>query len=72
VVELVAEVLDGLDALNDRPQRFGWLNRPIKLGDRWRAVGMGPYFGSIPDFGEVEHGGVISEVRDGIPRQSRV
>ena len=30
--------------------------------------GYGPYFGSIPDFGQVEHGGVkFADVRDGSP-----
>jgi aminopeptidase YwaD len=30
--------------------------------------GYGPYFGSIPDFGEAEHGGVkFADVRDGSP-----
>jgi S1-C subfamily serine protease len=29
--------------------------------------GYGPYFGSIPDFGEIEHGVKFADVRDGSP-----
>ena len=66
VVELVGNVVHGLDALNDKPQ-FVRVSEPVApvMGG---GGGYGPYFGSIPDFGQVEHGGVkFSDVRDGSP-----
>lgn len=66
VVELVWNVLQGLDALHDKPQ-FVRVAEPVApaIGG---GGGYGPYFGSIPDFGQVEHGGVrFSDVRDGSP-----
>ena len=66
VVELVWNVVHGLDALNDKPQyvRVSEPLAPVMGG----GGGYGPYFGSIPDFGQVEHGGVkFSDVRDGSP-----
>jgi len=66
VVELVANVVNGLDALNDKPQ-YVRVAEPAHSGTGGGG-GYGPYFGSIPDFGEVEHGGVkFSDVRDGSP-----
>jgi len=52
--------------LNDKPQ-FVRVSEPVApvMGG---GGGYGPYFGSIPDFGQVEHGGVkFSDVRDGSP-----
>ena len=66
VVELVWHVFQGLDALNDKPQ-YVRVSEPLApaMGG---GGGYGPYFGSIPDFGQVEHGGVrFSDVRDGSP-----
>jgi hypothetical protein len=66
VVELVSNVVTGLDALNEKPQY-------VRVADHATSVtggggGYGPYFGSIPDFGQVEHGGVkFADVRDGSP-----
>ena len=65
VVELVANVVRGLDALNDKP-------RYVKAAEPAHSAtggggGYGPYFGSIPDFAEVEHGVRFSDVRDGSP-----
>ncbi len=34
-----------------------------------RAGGYGPYFGSIPDFGQVENGVKFSDVRPGSPAE---
>jgi aminopeptidase YwaD len=66
VVELVANVVSGLDALNDKPQ-YVRVAEPAHSATGGGG-GYGPYFGSIPDFGEVEHGGVkFSDVRDGSP-----
>jgi aminopeptidase YwaD len=66
VVELVWHVFQGLDALRDKPQ-YVRVSEPLApaMGG---GGGYGPYFGSIPDFGQVEHGGVrFSDVRDGSP-----
>ena len=66
VVELVWHVFQGLDALQDKPQ-YVRVSQPLApaMGG---GGGYGPYFGSIPDFGQVEHGGVrFSDVRDGSP-----
>ena len=66
VVELVWNVVQSLDASNDKPQ-YVRVSEPLApaMGG---GGGYGPYFGSIPDFGQVEHGGVkFSDVRDGSP-----
>lgn len=66
VVELVWHVFQGIDALRDKPQ-YVRVSEPLApaMGG---GGGYGPYFGSIPDFGQVEHGGVrFSDVRDGSP-----
>lgn len=66
VVELVWNVVHGLDAMSDKPQ-YVRVSEPLApaMGG---GGGYGPYFGSIPDFGQVEHGGVkFSDVRDGSP-----
>jgi hypothetical protein len=66
VVRLVAQVVNGLDQLKDKPQfvRVAEPTPPAMGG----GGGYGPYFGSIPDFGEAEHGGVkFADVRDGSP-----
>lgn len=66
VVELVWHVFQSLDALRDKPQ-YVRVSEPLApaMGG---GGGYGPYFGSIPDFGQVEHGGVrFSDVRDGSP-----
>ncbi|HEV2196605.1 MAG TPA: M20/M25/M40 family metallo-hydrolase [Candidatus Acidoferrum sp.] len=66
VVELVSNVVAGLDALNEKPQY-------VRVAEPATSItggggGYGPYFGSIPDFGQVEHGGVkFADVRDGSP-----
>ena len=66
VVRLVAQVVEGLDQLKEKPQfvRVAEPTAPAMGG----GGGYGPYFGSIPDFGEAEHGGVkFADVRDGSP-----
>jgi len=65
VVRLVAQVVNGLDQLKDKPQFVRVAEpTPSAMG----GGGYGPYFGSIPDFGEAEHGGVkFADVRDGSP-----
>ena len=66
VVRLVAQVVNGLDQLKEKPPfvRVAEPTPPAMGG----GGGYGPYFGSIPDFGEAEHGGVkFADVRDGSP-----
>jgi hypothetical protein len=66
VVRLVAQVVNGLDQLTEKPQfvRVAEPTPPAMGG----GGGYGPYFGSIPDFGAAEHGGVkFADVRDGSP-----
>jgi hypothetical protein len=66
VVELVSRVVSGLDALNDKPQ-YVRVSEPAG-STTGGGSGYGAYFGSIPDFGQVEHGGVkFADVRDGSP-----
>jgi len=66
VVRLVARVLGELDRLTEKPQyvRVSEPTPPAMGG----GGGYGTYFGSVPDFGESEHGGVkFADVRDGSP-----
>jgi Peptidase family M28/PDZ domain/PA domain len=66
VVELVSNVVAGLDALKEKPQ-YVRVAEPA-TSTTGGGGGYGPYFGSIPDFGQVEHGGVkFADVRDGSP-----
>jgi membrane-associated protease RseP (regulator of RpoE activity) len=65
VLELVANVVDELDTLKERPQY-------VKVAEPAHSAtggggGYGPYFGSIPDFAEAEHGVRFSDVRDSSP-----
>lgn len=65
VVELVANVVLALDALKEKPQYVRVAEpTPSGLGG---GGGYGPYFGSIPDFGEIEHGVKFADIRDGSP-----
>jgi hypothetical protein len=59
-------VVDGLDQLKEKPQFVRVAEpTPSAMGG---GGGYGPYFGSIPDFGAAEHGGVrFADVRDGSP-----
>ena len=66
VVELAANIVKELDALPDKPQyvRVAEPVSPVMGG----GGGYGTYFGSVPDFGESEHGGVkFADVREGSP-----
>ena len=66
VVRLVAQVVNGLDQLKEKPPFVRVAEpTPSAMGG---GGGYGPYFGSIPDFGAAEHGGVkFADVRDGSP-----
>ena len=65
VVQFVANVASGLDDFREKPPfvRVAEPTTPAMAG----GGGYGPYFGSIPDFGEIEHGVKFADVRDGSP-----
>ncbi|HUI42796.1 MAG TPA: M28 family peptidase [Terriglobia bacterium] len=66
VAELVADTASALDELNQKPEYVRVAPPPsAAMGG---GSGYGPYFGSIPDFGHVEHDGVkFGDVHDGSP-----
>ena len=65
VVSLVAKVTESLDQLKQKPQ-YVRVAQPATAA-MGGPGGYGPYFGSIPDFGQ-EHGGVkFADVHDGSP-----
>jgi hypothetical protein len=65
VVHLITNVVEELDQLKEKPQyvRVAEPSSPAMGG----GSGYGPYFGSIPDFGESEHGVKFADIRDGSP-----
>lgn len=65
VVDLVASMVGELDQLEDKP-KYVRVAEPTPTG-MGGGGGYGPYFGSIPDFGEIEHGVKFADVRDGSP-----
>jgi hypothetical protein len=65
VVDLVAHVTAELDTLKEKPQYVRVAEpTPSAMGG---GGGYGPYFGSIPDFGETVHGVKFADVREGSP-----
>ncbi len=66
VVQLVAEVTRRLDDVREKPL-FVRVAEPATRGMAGGGGGYGPYFGSIPDMGESEHGVKFADVRDGSP-----
>jgi membrane-associated protease RseP (regulator of RpoE activity) len=75
VLEMVSRVVNRIDEANDRLQ-FVRVQRQQQPRDHGEAAseqtgdpgpGYGAYFGSIPDFGEVERGVKFADVRDGSP-----
>jgi aminopeptidase YwaD len=65
VVELVAHVAGELDGLTERPPYVRVAEpTPTAMGG---GGGYGAYFGSIPDFGEIEHGVKFADIREGSP-----
>ena len=64
LLDVVDRVALQLDTANDRPKFITVLeDKPAGGG----GSGYGPYFGSIPDFGEVKTGVRFSDVRPGSP-----
>jgi len=67
VLDLVFEVADKLGRAADRPQFVRTLSGPPGAATGSVGGGYGPYFGSIPDFGQVESGVKFADVREGSP-----
>jgi hypothetical protein len=72
LLKLVGEVTSQLQESPDRPQ-FVRVKPPASAhgaasaGDAVSGSGYGPYFGSIPDFGETKNGVKFADVREGSP-----
>jgi S1-C subfamily serine protease len=71
LLKLVAEVTKRLQDAPDRPQ-FVRVEPPASAHGQASASGSGgsgygPYFGSIPDFGDVPNGVKFADVREGSP-----
>ena len=67
VVNLVADTGVRIDEAPEKPTFIAVVEtHPTGTGSS-RASGYGPYFGSIPDFGQVENGVRFSDVRPGSP-----
>ena len=66
LLELVAEVTDGLRENGERPL-FVRVALPARPEGSTSGSGYGPYFGSIPDFGEGTVGVKFADVREGSP-----
>ncbi len=66
ILRLAERVVKRLDALPEKPLfvRVAETALPAGVGG---GGGYGPYFGSIPDFAEVENGVRFADVRDGSP-----
>lgn len=67
VVRLVAGVGEELAAAAERPAYVKVAAPPMPVGSSGGGSGYGPYFGSIPDFTELENGVRFADVREGSP-----
>jgi Peptidase family M28/PDZ domain len=68
LLAMVGDVATGLASAQDRPA-FSKVEAPAHGGggDGGGGGGYGPYFGSVPDFGEVETGVKFADVRSDSP-----
>lgn len=69
-VKVLDEVMEVAKSLADAPDRPAFVREqpsPHAAGTAGGGSGYGPYFGSIPDFGEGVKGVKFSDVRDGSP-----
>ncbi|HYM13195.1 MAG TPA: M28 family peptidase [Bryobacterales bacterium] len=68
LLDMVFDLAERLDAAAARPE-FVRVADPHSHGTATGSVGggYGPYFGSIPDFGEVENGVKFADIREGSP-----
>jgi hypothetical protein len=67
LLDLIAQVADGLLGAQERPQFV-----KVESGSRGQVAagggrGYGPYFGSVPDFGESENGVKFADIRPDSP-----
>ena len=70
LLDMVARVLLGIDESAERPQFVAVVeheNPHEGVASSGGGGGYGPYFGSIPDFGQVEKGVRFSDVQPGSP-----
>ena len=67
VLRLVRRVALRLDAKPQRPLFVRVAGPSITASSARGVGGYGPYFGSIPDFGEVENGVRFADIREGSP-----
>jgi hypothetical protein len=67
VVDLVADTGVHIDELAEKPAFVTVVEKQPTGGRSGGGSGYGPYFGSIPDFGQVENGVRFSDVRPGSP-----
>ena len=67
LLELVSRVVRKIDAEDERPQFTQVRRRRRARGGAGEGGGYGPYFGSIPDFGESDKGVKFADVREGSP-----
>jgi hypothetical protein len=66
LLDVVANVAEQLDVAADRPQ-FVAVAEDRPAGGAGGRGGYGPWFGSIPDFGQIESGVKFSDVTPGSP-----
>jgi hypothetical protein len=67
LLDLVAEIASGLATGGERPKFVKVEAEPRAPGAPSGGGGYGPYFGSIPDFGQVESGVRFADVRPNSP-----
>src|SRR5262249_21132311 len=68
LLALVSGVTEELAAAPDRPE-FKAVKEETPAGASSSGGGYGPYFGSIPDFGQIENGVKFSDVKPGSPAE---
>ncbi len=67
LLDLIADVATGLASAPERPQFVKVEEPPSSVAGEGEVRSYGPYFGSIPDFGETENGVKFADVRPGSP-----
>lgn len=69
VLKLVARVAERIEQTDERPAYTPPPQRKRRDGarDSTEQGGYGPYFGSVPDFGQSENGVKFADVREGSP-----
>lgn len=66
LLAMVGDIASNLAAAEERPA-FSKMEAPAHGGGDGGGGGYGPYFGSVPDFGQVETGVKFADVRAGSP-----